>query len=216
MSQGGFSKVRLARMHQVMAGYVEHGSVAGLVTLLSRRGETLVDTIGCQDLVHRDPLRRDSIFRIASMTKPITAVAAMILVEECKLNLDAPLDPFLPELANRRVLKSIDGPVDQTEAAARPLTLRDPADVPHGHGLPDGTGVAGVPDSESRERGIAQGIDPTHPHAPDEWLRRLGSLPLMYQPGTRWQYHVGSDVLGVPDRPRRGPALRDLSQGTHL
>ena len=125
MSQGGFSKARLARMHHVMAGYVEHGNVAGLVSLLSRRGETVVDTIGCQDLVRKDPLRRDSIFRIASMTKPITAVAAMILVEECRLTLDAPLDPFLPELADRRVLKRIDGPIEQTDAATRALTLRD-------------------------------------------------------------------------------------------
>src|SRR5580658_5277901 len=121
MAHGGFSKPRLARMHEVMAAHVEQERVAGVVTLLSRRGETVVDTIGCQDLVHKDPIRRDSIFRIASMTKPITAVATMILVEECKLALDAPLDPFLPELANRRVLKRIDGPLENTEAATRPL-----------------------------------------------------------------------------------------------
>src|SRR5580693_8960910 len=125
MAHGGFSKARLARMHQVMATYVEQGAVAGLVTLLNRRGETVVDTIGCQDLVRRDPMRRDTIFRIASMTKPITAVAAMILVEECRLSLDAPLDSFLPELANRRVLKRIDGPLNETQPANRPLTLRD-------------------------------------------------------------------------------------------
>ena len=91
MALGGYSKARLARMHQVMASYVERGIVAGAVTLLSRRGETMVDTLGCQDLVRRDPMRRDTIFRIASMTKPITAVAAMILVEECRLSLDAHL-----------------------------------------------------------------------------------------------------------------------------
>src|SRR5580692_10669845 len=125
MALGGFSKARLARMHQVLAAHVERGTVAGLVTLLSRRGETVVDTIGCQDLVRQDAMRRDTIFRIASMTKPITAVAAMILVEECRLSLDAPLDPYLPELANRRVLKRIDGPLTETEPASRPMTLRD-------------------------------------------------------------------------------------------
>src|SRR5580698_9202651 len=124
MPNRGFSKPHLARMHQVISAHVEQDRVAGVVTLLSRRGETVVDTIGCQDLVHKDPIRRDSIFRIASMTKPITAVAAMMLVEECKLTLDDPLDAFLPELANRRVLKRIDGPIDQTEPADRPLTLR--------------------------------------------------------------------------------------------
>src|SRR5580692_12283471 len=125
MAHGGFSKARLARMHQVLAAHVEQGTVAGAITLLSRRGETIVDAIGVQDLTRKDPMRRDSIFRIASMTKPITAVAAMILVEECRLTLDEPLDAFLPELANRRVLKRIDGPVEHTEAAARALTLRD-------------------------------------------------------------------------------------------
>jgi CubicO group peptidase (beta-lactamase class C family) len=103
MAHGGFSKARLARMHQVLASHVEQGTVAGAITLLSRRGETIVDAIGVQDLTRKDPMRRDSIFRIASMTKPITAVAAMILVEECRLTLDEPLDRFLPELANRRV-----------------------------------------------------------------------------------------------------------------
>src|ERR1700749_4626693 len=105
MALGGFSKARLARMHQVMAAHVENGTIAGAVTLLSRRGETVVDTIGYQDLVRRDALRRDTIFRIASMTKPIMAVAAMILVEECRLTLDAPLDSLLPELAGRWGLK---------------------------------------------------------------------------------------------------------------
>ncbi|HTC54508.1 MAG TPA: serine hydrolase domain-containing protein [Steroidobacteraceae bacterium] len=197
MSQGGFSKARLALMHRVMAGYVEDGTVAGLVTLLSRRGETVVDTIGCQDLVHRDPLRRDSIFRIASMTKPITAVAAMILVEECKLALDAPLDPYLPELATRRVLKRIDGPIEETEAAARPLTLRDLLTFRMGMGFLMTPESQQYPIQKAVNAALPQGIDPTHPLGPDEWLRRLGSLPLMYQPGTRWQYHVGSDVLGV-------------------
>jgi CubicO group peptidase (beta-lactamase class C family) len=197
MAQGGFSKARLARMHQVMAGYVEQGTVAGLVTLLSRRGETVVDTIGCQDLVRKDPLRRDSIFRIASMTKPITAVAAMILVEECRLTLDGPLDPLLPELANRRVLKRIDGPVDQTEPAARPLTLRDLLTFRMGMGFLMTPDAQQYPIQKAVNAALPQGIDPTHPLGPDEWLRRLGSLPLMYQPGTRWQYHIGSDVLGV-------------------
>jgi CubicO group peptidase (beta-lactamase class C family) len=184
-------------MRKVMAGYVEQGSVAGLVTLLSRRGETVVDTVGCQDLVRKDPLRRDSIFRIASMTKPITAVAAMILVEECRLTLDAPLDPFLPELANRRVLKSIDGPVEQTEPAVRPLTLRDLLSFRMGMGFLMTPESQQYPIQKAVNAALPQGIDPTHPHAPDEWLRRLGSLPLMYQPGSHWQYHTGSDVLGV-------------------
>ena len=83
----------------------------------------------------RDPMRRDTIFRIASMTKPITAVAAMILVEECKLRLDEPVDRLLPELADRKVLKRLDGPLDDTVPANRPITVRDLLTFRMGFGL---------------------------------------------------------------------------------
>ena len=114
MSNGGLSKTRLARMAEIMTGYVERGEVPGIVSLVSRRGEVHVDAIGMKALGGSDPIRRDTIFRIASMTKPITAVAAMILFEECKLRLDEPVDRLLPELANRRVLKGLEAPLDHT------------------------------------------------------------------------------------------------------
>ena len=149
MSIGGLSRARLGGMHDVMAGYVERGEVPGLVTLVSRRGEVHVDAIGTKALGGSDPMRRDTIFRIASMTKPITAVAAMILVEECKLRLDEPVDRLLPELADRKVLKRLDGPLDDTVPASRPITRARPADVPHG--LRHHHGAAGhVSDPESR------------------------------------------------------------------
>ena len=125
MNTGGLSKARLARMHDVMAGYVDRGEMPGLVTLISRHGEVHVDALGMKAVGRNDPMRRDTIFRIASMTKPITAAAAMILVEECKLRLDEPVDRLLPELAGRKVLKRIDGPLDDTVPAKRAITLRD-------------------------------------------------------------------------------------------
>src|SRR5258708_35906445 len=97
----------------------------GLVTLVSRRGETHVDAIGVKAFGGKDPMRRDTIFRIASITKPITAAAAMILVEEAKLRLDDPVDPLLPELADRKVLRRIDSPLEDTVPAKRAITLRD-------------------------------------------------------------------------------------------
>jgi CubicO group peptidase (beta-lactamase class C family) len=193
---GGFSKARLERMRKVLGGAVERGEVAGLVTLVSRRGETHVETIGLQSRERREPMRRETIFRIASMTKPITAVAAMILVEECKLRLDEPVDRLLPELANRRVLKRIDGPLEETEPARRPITLRDLLTFRMGFGM-----VMAPPDRYPIQQAITalgiQGLKPRPPHGPDEWIRRLGTLPLMHQPGERWMYHTGSDVLGV-------------------
>jgi CubicO group peptidase (beta-lactamase class C family) len=135
MSTGGFSRSRLERMHGVMAGYVERGEVPGLVLLVSRRGEVHVDTIGAQAIDGRGPMRRDSIFRIASMTKPVVAAATLILVEECKLRLDEPVDRLLPELAGRQVLKRVDGPLDETVPADRPITVRDLLTFRWGFGL---------------------------------------------------------------------------------
>jgi len=138
--------------------------------------------------------RRDTIFRIASMTKPVTVAAAMILVEECVLRLDDPVDPLLPELAGRRVLVHADGPLAETVPARRPVTLRDLLTFTFGLGL-----VFGEPTPIAGElEALAQGFPrPALPPAPDEWMARIGALPLMYQPGERWLYNTGSDVLGV-------------------
>lgn len=125
MSAGGLSPARLGRMHDVMAGYVERGEVPGLVTLVSRRGEVQVDAIGAMAMDGSEPIQQDTIFRISSMTKPVTAVATMILVEECAVRLDDPVDRWLPELADRRVLRRLDAPLANTVPAQRPITVRD-------------------------------------------------------------------------------------------
>src|ERR1700748_1474224 len=100
MRDGGLAADRLRRLHEVMTGYVERGEVPGLVTLVARGGEGHVDAIGAMAAGSEEPMRRDTIFRISSMTKPITAAAAMICVEECLLRLDEPVDRLLPELGN--------------------------------------------------------------------------------------------------------------------
>jgi CubicO group peptidase (beta-lactamase class C family) len=198
MSAGGLSAPRLARMRDVMAGHVERGVLPGLVTLVSRRGEVHVEAIGTMDVGGDRPMHRDTIFRITSMTKPVTAVATLILVEECRLRLEDPVDDLLPELANPQVLTRPDGPLDDTVPANRPITLRDVLTFRMGTGL-----VFGPPGASP----IAQAMDdlelmpgppkPRTPHGPDEWMRRLGSLPLLHQPGETWMYNVGSLVLGV-------------------
>jgi CubicO group peptidase (beta-lactamase class C family) len=196
MNNGGFSGARLGGMHDVMTGHVQRGLVPGIVTLVSRRGEVHVDAIGTQEFGGSDPMRRDSIFRIASVTKPIVATAAMILVEECTLRLDEPVDPWLPELADRRVLRAIESPLDDSVPASRPITLRDLLTFRLGIGA-----VMVFPprypiQQAMAEAGVASG--PTLPaHAPDELMRRFGSLPLVHQPGERWLYDSGSDILGV-------------------
>jgi CubicO group peptidase (beta-lactamase class C family) len=134
MSNDSFSRTRRDRLHEVMVRHVERGELPGLVTLISRRGEVRVDAIGNKTMGAADPMRRDTMFRISSMTKPITAAAAMI-VEEGKLRLDDPVDGLLPELANRRVLTRLDGALDDTVAAKRSITLRDLLTFRMGFGL---------------------------------------------------------------------------------
>lgn len=196
---GGFSQARLARMKDILSASVERGLVPGLVSLVSRRGETHVHAIGRKALDAPEPIRRDTIFRITSMTKPIAAVAAMILVEECRLRLDDPLDPFLPELANRRVLTRFDAPLTDTVPARRPITLRDLLTFQLGWGMGMVADVEAPIVKAVRELGLA-GFGPPEQDTPltgDEYLRRLGTLPLMFQPGERWLYGVGAPILGV-------------------
>ncbi len=196
---GGFSAARLGRMREVLSGHVERGEVIGVVTLVARGDEVHVEAVGVQDRDTRAPMRRDTIFRIASMSKPITAVAAMMLVEECKISLDEPLDRLLPELANRQVLKRIDGPVTETEPARRPLTLRDLLTFRAGYGFVglDVMGLRGLPLQKAVAESRTFGLIPPTPLEPDDWMRALGALPLAHQPGAQWMYHTGSEILSV-------------------
>ncbi|MGH2558545.1 MAG: serine hydrolase domain-containing protein [Thermomicrobiales bacterium] len=196
MSSGGLSTARLDRMHDVMAGHVERGAVPGLVTLVSRRGEVHVDAVGTMAVGGNDPMRRDTIFRIASLTKPITAAAAMILVEECRLRLDDPVDSFLPELADRRVLRALDSPLDDTVPADRPISPRDLLTFRLGYGAVMAPPGLYPIQAAMDEAGVSPGAElPVHP--PDELMQRYGSLPLLHQPGEQWLYNSGSDILGV-------------------
>lgn len=181
-----------------MSGYVERGEVPGVITLVSRRGEVDIHAMGVTTVGGSDPVQRDTIFRISSMTKPITAAATMVLVEECKLRLDEPVDRLLPELANRRVLKRLDGPLDETVPADRPITVRDLLTFRMGFGQ-----VMALPDAYpilKAANDLQIGMGPPRPSsmpALDDWIRRLGTLPLMHQPGEKWMYNTGADVLGV-------------------
>jgi CubicO group peptidase (beta-lactamase class C family) len=197
MSTGRWSGVRLDRTHQAMRGHVERGEVPGLVTLVARRGQVRADPVGAK-AVGGDPMRHDTIFRISSLTKPIAAAAAMVLVEDGRLRLDEPVDQLLPELADRRVLKQLDGPLEDTVPAKRPITLRDLLTLRMGFGF-----VLGPPDEypilvAADEQRLGMGPPkPATPHEPDEWLRRFATLPLMHQPGEQWMYEMGFAVLGV-------------------
>ncbi|WP_308257394.1 serine hydrolase domain-containing protein [Pseudonocardia lacus] len=208
MTTPAFVPARLARLHDVLAGHVERGAAPGLVSLVSRHGETHVDVIGAAGVDDPRPMRSDAVFRISSMTKPIIAVAALVLVEECVLRLDDPVERFLPELADRRVVRRIDGPVDDTVPARRPITLRDLLTFRMGSGIhlrPCPVAEAAAP----LELFVGP-PQPAVPPGPDEWMRRFATLPLMAQPGERWLYNTGSDVLGVLIARASGRSLPDF------
>lgn len=197
MEQGKskFSKKGLQRMRDVLIRHVESGKIPGLVALVNGFGETHVEAIGTMRHEGGSPMRRDTIFRMASTSKPVSAAAAMILLDECRMRLDDLVETWLPELADRRVLKRIDGPLDDTVPAQRPITVRDILTSTFGLGMDItllGTPIMG----EIFKQGLTPDLPEPMPE-PDEWMRRLGTLPLMYQPGERWQYHISNDLLGV-------------------
>ncbi|MCH5585207.1 beta-lactamase family protein [Shimazuella sp. AN120528] len=193
-SNKGFSKTGLQKIREVLTRYVDSGKIPGIVALVSRNDETHVEEIGTMRHDGGAPMRRDTIFRMASTSKPVAVAAAMILLDECKLRLDDLVEQWLPELANRQVLKRIDGPLDDTVPAKRPITVRDVLTSTFGLGM-DMTAL-GTPIMNAI---LGQGLTPNVPPMPDpdEWLRRLGALPLMHQPGERWQYQISNDLIGV-------------------
>ena len=192
----GFSPLRSSRLRLALQRHVDSGEVPGIVALVHHAGRVHMETLGTMAFGSDTPIRRDTIFRLASTTKPITAAAAMVLVEECRLRLDEPVDEWLPELRNRRVLRTIDGPLDDAVPAQRPITLRDLLTFRSGYG-DFGLFAPACPFQQALE-GAGLSIS-TWPYrgTPDEFMRRLGELPLAHQPGERWLYHTSAEVLGV-------------------
>ncbi len=193
-------------IEQVTAA-VDSGALAGAVVLVSRRGETQVDAIG-RVAFGGPPMQRDGLFRVASFTKPIVAAATMVLVDSGLLKLDQPVDELLPELASPLVLREPGGPLDDTVPALRAITVRDLLTFRMGLGESDNPAIR-LRESELELRTFGP-PKPRSPLDPDEWMRRLGTLPLQYQPGERWQYGTGSQVLGVLIARASGQSLGDF------
>jgi len=205
---GGFSPDGLKRITTGLQECIDHGDIVGVVTLLWRRGEVAqVNTLGWQDQEAKIAMRRDSIFRIASMSKPITGVATMMLVEEGKIGLHDPVTKWLPELADRKVLNAPDGPLAETHAAPQPITVADL--LTHRSGiLYDFTATGPLAAAIEQALPRASSNDLT----PDEWLKRLATLPLAFDPGSRWNYGLSVDVLGVLIQRVSGTSFPDFLQ----
>ena len=202
----------LARFDEVVAGEV--GKVPGLAALVSCGEEVHVATAGSLTLGGPE-VRRDSLWRIASTTKPITGVAVMALIGEGLLSLDEPVARLLPELAEPRVLRRMDAPLDDTVPAVRPITVRDLMTFTFGFGMTMEMFTASEPwPVVKAESTLGIGAigppDPEQKPDPDTWMAKLGSLPLITQPGERWLYNTGTLVLGVLAARAAGIPFADL------
>ena len=202
MKSSALTKAGIDRLHQAMVARVENGSLPGMVTLVAQGDDVYIDVIGTMGFGDDRPMQRDTIFRITSMTKPILGAATMLLIDEGRLALEEPVSRLLPELAARRVLKHVDGPLDQTVPADRAITVEDLLTFRPGYGFIIVEPTTFNPPypvikrAEELQLAMAE-PDPRTPHYPDEWIARFATLPLMYQPGERWQYNTASLVLGV-------------------
>ena len=188
----GFKTDVLAQIPGALQGLVDQGVLSGAVTLVWRKGEVVqVNALGQRDIAKGLPMERDTLFRIASMTKPVTTVAAMQLVEEGKLKLDDPITKWIPELAGMLVLDDPKGPLDNTKPAQREITVEDL--MTHRAGLAYGFTSMG-PIAHAHEAKLGNVL--VHSHTPDTWLKALGELPLSFQPGDRFHYSHATEVLG--------------------
>ncbi len=197
----GLSRERLERFDAVAASHLGDDKVPGLVALVAQGDNVHVEALGTLAVGGR-PVERASLFRIASTTKPITAAATLALVREGLLELDEPVDRLLPELASRRVLQRMDGPLDDTLPAEGPVTVRGLLTFTFGFGMVLEMFMAPEPwpvVAAATEAGLAT-IGPPQPDDfvdPETWIARFGELPLLAQPGERWLYNTGSHVLSV-------------------
>jgi CubicO group peptidase (beta-lactamase class C family) len=197
----GLNKDGLERFGAVAASHVGDNKVPGLVALVACGDDVHVDVLGTLALGGR-PVERGSLFRIASTTKPITAAATLALVGEGLLELDEPVDRLLPELANRQVLRRMDGGLDDTLPATGSVTVRGLLTFTFGFGMALEMFMAPEPwpvVAAATEAGLAT-IGPPQPDDfidPDTWIARFGQLPLLAQPGEQWLYNTGAHVLSV-------------------
>jgi len=191
VTTGGFSSKRLARVRELLERQVHSGFVPGAMAVLARHGDVHIEATGnlaFEGAGSKTPMAADTICRLGSMSKPIVAACAMTLVEDCTLRLDDPVDDLLPELTNMTVLVDPNGPLEDTVPANCPITLRDLLTYTLGTGM--------VP-AEPGTVPISDALGALGRPAPDEWMRRLGKLPLVHQPGERWMYDTAANVTGV-------------------
>ena len=202
------------RLEEIVETAVARGDAPGVVAAVGRGDEGYVAAAGVM-AVGGPPMRPDTLFRIASITKPVTAALVLSLAEDGLLGLEEPVDRLLPELADRRVLRRPDGPLTDTIRAERAVTTRDLLTFTWGFGMQGAMFMAPEPwpivsAVAERELGSFGPPQPDTTPEPDTFMARLGELPLLAQPGERWLYSAGSQVLGVLAARAAGAPFEDV------
>jgi len=211
---GALTVEGIERFARVAAAHVGDAAVPGLVALVACGDRVHVEVLGTLSIGGPD-VRRNSLFRISSTSKPVTGAATLALVRDGLIALDEPVDRLLPELAHPRVLRRMDGPLDDTVAAARAITVRDLLTFTFGIGMSAAMFAAPEPwpiMTAATRLGLST-FGPPAPDVqpdPDTWIAGLGSLPLMAQPGERWLYNTSASVLGVLLARAAGMPLGDV------
>lgn len=185
----------MGELRDTLETHVSKGSVPGAVGLVARGDRVEVEAVGSVDVEGTAPMARDSIFRIASITKPVVAAAVMMLVDEGRIELDDPVGQWLPELASPSVVRTPAAPVHDVVPAVRPITVLHLLSSRAGYGFPSDFSLPAIAQLFSE---LKQG--PPQPQtvpAPDEWMARLSRIPLLHQPGDGWLYNLSSDLQGV-------------------
>ncbi|MDV9194759.1 serine hydrolase domain-containing protein [Streptomyces sp. Wh19] len=185
----------MTELNDVLNEYVGDGAAPGAVGLVARGDRVEVVAVGSADARGTVPMGRDSIFRIASMTKPIVAAAAMMLVEEGRIALNEPVRQWLPELAAPVVVRTPSSPADDVVPADRVITVEDLLTFRAGYGFPSDFSLpaVGLLFSELKQGALEPQLVPE----PDAWMAALSRVPLLHQPGEEWLYNTCSDILGV-------------------
>ena len=204
----------LERFSAVARSHIGHDKIPGMVALVARGDQVHAEALGSLT-IGGPPVRRDSLFRIASTTKPVAAAATMALVREGLLSVNEPVDRLLPELADRRVLKRMNGSLDETVDADHAITVRDLLTFTFGFGMLIDMFMAPEPwpvVTAAAELHLATlgPPDPDEQPDPDTWIAALGSLPLLAHPGDRWLYNTGASVLGVLTARAAGMSIADV------
>ncbi|MDQ6876331.1 MAG: beta-lactamase family protein [Candidatus Dormibacteraeota bacterium] len=184
----------MTEMRDVLEPYVRDGTLPGAVALVAHLDSVTVEAVGCVDAEGSAPMGRESIFRLASITKPITAAAVMMLIQDGKLGFEDPIAQWLPELDSPMVVRTPASPVDDTTPVSRPITVLDLLTSRAGWGFPSDFSLPAVHllftvQTDGREVQLRPD--------PDEWLARLSRIPLLYQPGQAWLYDTCSDLQGI-------------------